>query len=297
VGKPITLNFYLLSFNFFAGGICLFQKIVCKVGSMALIRKEDNDINYNIIARLASELHPGMVLVTSGAAEIGRVDYMRRHKKEIQEDSLDAKTDYAAQGQMILMQNYRQFVAPEYSVRQILVEHLHFNDPEKREHIRRLIERAANQGAIPIVNYNDPVSDEENRRWELAHLREIGSDPVECVDNDETAAVLAELISADALVILTSAEGLYADPSDSSTIIPEITADTPAELGKIINDLKDYCHGTSRAGANGMAAKLQYVMRPAMNGTTVVTGSASYRISELLEGSVPRTIISVGIRN
>jgi glutamate 5-kinase len=260
---------------------------------MALIRKEDNDINYNIIARLASELHPGMVLVTSGAAEIGRVDYMRRHKREIEEDSLDAKTDYSAQGQMILMQNYRQFVAPEYSVRQLLVEHLHFNDPEKREHIRRFLERAARQGAIPIINYNDPVSDEENRRWELAHLREIGTEPVECVDNDETAAVIAELISADALVILTSANGLYADPQDSATIIPEIVAATPKELESKINKLKEFCHGASRSGANGMAAKLQYVTRPAMNGTTVVIGSASHRISELLEGTVPRTVIKV----
>ena len=267
--------------------------IVGKVGSMALIRQDDNDVNYNIIARIASQLRPGMVWITSGAAEIGRVDYMRRHKRTLDEDKLDAKTDYASQGQMILMQNYRQFIPPEFSVRQILVEHQHFNDPEKREHIRRLLLRCASQGAIPIVNYNDPVSVEENRRFELANLRENGAEPVECVDNDETAAVIAELLGADILVILTSADGLYEDPSDRSTLIREIIAAEPDELERKINTMKELCRGASRAGANGMAAKLQYVIRPAKSGTQVIIGNAKYRISELIEGAVPRTYIGL----
>ena len=43
--------------------------LVGKIGSMALIRREDNDIDYNIFARLGAELKPGMIWVTSGAAE------------------------------------------------------------------------------------------------------------------------------------------------------------------------------------------------------------------------------------
>ena len=50
--------------------------LVGKIGSMALIRREDNDIDYNIFARLGAELKPGMIWVTSGAAEIGRLDYI-----------------------------------------------------------------------------------------------------------------------------------------------------------------------------------------------------------------------------
>ena len=50
---------------------------VIKIGSMALIRKEDNDLDYNIFARLASELKPGFILVSSGATEIGRIDFLR----------------------------------------------------------------------------------------------------------------------------------------------------------------------------------------------------------------------------
>lgn len=53
--------------------------VVVKIGSMALIRKEDNDLDYNIFNRLASELKPGYILVSSGATEIGRIDYMKRN--------------------------------------------------------------------------------------------------------------------------------------------------------------------------------------------------------------------------
>ena len=68
---------------------------------------------------------------------------------------------------MILLKNYRRFINPSYSVRQMLVEHSHFNDSEKREHILKFLLRAPEQDAIPIVNYNDPVSSEENRKMEL----------------------------------------------------------------------------------------------------------------------------------
>ena len=106
--------------------------LVGKIGSMALIRREDADIDYNIFSRLGSELKPGMIWVTSGAAEIGRLDYIKRTGHELTCDSVDAKTDYAAQGQSILMEQYRHFIRQEYSVSQVLVEHQHFNDPEKR---------------------------------------------------------------------------------------------------------------------------------------------------------------------
>ena len=188
--------------------------LVGKIGSMALIRREDADIDYNIFSRLGRELRPGMIWVTSGAAEIGRLDYIQRTGHELDCPGVEAKTDYAAQGQTILMEQYRRFIRQEYSVRQVLVEHQHFNDDEKREHIRKLFLRARDQGAIPIVNYNDPVSDEEIRKLELNSLKQQNDHVVECVDNDETAAVICGLMKAKYLVILTSTEGIYRDPKD-----------------------------------------------------------------------------------
>lgn len=267
--------------------------LVGKIGSMALIRREDQDIDYNIFSRLGRELRPGMIWVTSGATEIGRLDYIQRTGKELTGDPEQDKADYAAQGQSILMQNYRQFIAPEYGVRQLLVEHTHFNDPEKREHIRRLLIRAARQGAIPIVNYNDPVSDVENRKMELAVRRQSGDVVHECVDNDETAAVIAGLVHARLLVLLTSTEGIYQDPKDPTTLVREVTGATVEDVERKVRALQRSCVGASRAGANGAGAKLEYALESVRSGTTVIIGHARHHLSDLVQGRVPCTRIGL----
>ncbi len=268
-------------------------ELVGKIGSMALIRREDQEMDYNIFSRLGSELRPGMIWVTSGATEIGRLDYMKRTGCELCGDPEQDKADYSSQGQAILMQTYRQFVRPEYGLRQILVEHTHFNDPEKREHIRLLLERAARQKTIPIVNYNDPVSDEENRKMELAARRRQGTEVHECVDNDETAAVIANLVHARTLVLMTSTEGIYRDPKDPETLVRDVTGKDPESVEKQIRILQESCVGASREGANGARAKLEYALQCVRNGTLVIIGHARHRLSDLTEGRVPCTRIGV----
>ncbi len=268
-------------------------ELVGKIGSMALIRQEDRDIDYNIFSRIGSELRPGMIWVTSGATEIGRLDYIKRTGRELNGDPEQDKTDYSAQGQAILMQNYRQFIRPEYGVRQILVEHTHFNDPEKREHIRQLLIRAAEQKTIPIINYNDPVSDEENRKMELAARRKLGGEVYECVDNDETAAVIAGLVKAKMLVLMTSTEGIYREKGNPDSLVRDVTGKTFEEVEKKVRELQAGCIGASRAGANGARAKLEYALSCVRGGTTVVIGHARHHLSELAEGRVPCTRIGV----
>ena len=263
--------------------------LVGKIGSMALIRRGDSDIDYNIFSRIGAELRPGMVWVASGAVEIGRIDYIKRAGRELSGDADEIKTDYSAQGQAILMENYRRFVRPEYSVRQFLVEHTHFNSRLTREYIRQALLRCAAQGAVPIVNYNDTVSFEEHRKMELMQLRDKTQDVVECVDNDETAAVIAQLVGAKTLLILTSADGIYADPKDPKTLVREVTAADGEEMERKIRELQAHCVGASRAGANGAKAKLEYILPCARAGMTVVIGNARWRISELLSGAAPST--------
>ncbi len=270
-------------------------ELVGKIGSMALIRREDRDIDYNIFSRLGAELRPGMIWVTSGATEIGRLDYIKRTGCELCGDPEQDKADYSSQGQAILMQNYRQFVRPEYGVRQILVEHTHFNDAEKREHIRALLERAARQKTIPIVNYNDPVSDEENRKMELAARRESGAEVHECVDNDETAAVIANLVHARTLVLMTSTEGIYRTVGDPSTLVEDVFGKSVEEVEARVRALQQGCVGASRSGANGAGAKLEYALDCVRKGTTVIIGHARHRLSDLVEGRVPCT--RIGIRS
>ena len=264
-------------------------ELVVKIGSMALIQKADNAIDYNTFQRLASALRPGMILITSGATEIGRLDYIQRNGQELTGEAEQVKVDYSAQGQSILMDTYRRFVHPEYSLRQVLVEHTHFNDAQRREHIRQMLLRAAKQKAIPVVNYNDPVSDEEVRKMELASRRAEGADVVECVDNDETAEVVAQLVNARNLLLLTSTEGIYLDKNNPSTLVTQVTAASREEMRQKVEELMGHCEGASRAGANGAKAKLAYALRAVENGTNVVIGHARHHIDDLLSGRVPCT--------
>jgi glutamate 5-kinase len=268
--------------------------VVVKIGSMALISQKDNDLDYNRISRLAKELRPGYILVSSGATEIGRLDYIKRNGSELKGDMEEIKTDYSAQGQSILMGLYREFINPKYSVRQVLVEHSHFNDHEKAEHIKRLLFRAANQNAIPIINYNDPVSNEENRKMEIAAMRRECDDAVvECVDNDETAAVTAHLVSARKLVMLTSAEGILKDLNDPASLIEDVSGKTLGEVNAKIDRLIEYCVGSSREGAAGARAKLEFARGPLNYGAEVIIAHARHKLGDILEGKIKCTHIKV----
>lgn len=270
-------------------------ELVIKIGSMALINREDNDIDYNIFARLSRQLHPGMILVSSGATEIGRVDYIKRMGKPLDGAEDTNKTDYSAQGQSILMEHYRRFVRPEYVIRQVLVEHNHFNDEAKRQHLYGLLMRCPQQNAIPIINYNDCVSDEENRKMELSLIQAQHPDTpvVECVDNDETAAVVAELVHTKQLILLTSTEGIYLDPKDPSTLVREVCAPDRETLRQMIDELKSHCKGASRSGANGAGAKIEYAYSCAKDGVEVIIGSPRYTIADLQSGAAPSTRIYI----
>lgn len=268
--------------------------LVVKIGSMALVRDKHNAIDYNVFSQLADSLRPGMILVSSGATEIGRIDYMQRNGgRELKGDRDHIMASYASQGQPILMEMYRRFVRPEYSVRQILIEHSHFNDPQKEAHIRQLLFDASNQNAIPIINYNDAVSDTENRKWEIRDLREHQSQVVECVDNDETAAVIARMVHARTLVILSRINGIYLEYDKPDTLIEEVTAPTFAEAEEKIDALIAGCQGASRVGANGAAAKLEFSKEAVRSGTTVIIANAKERLEDILDGTVRRTYLAV----
>ncbi len=265
--------------------------LVGKVGSMALIDKKRNALSYDTVARISQDLLPGDIWITSGAVEVGRLDYIKRNGAEIEGDAEDAKTDYSAQGQTVLMNTYRQFIDPKYSVRQILVEHQHFNDPEKREHLRAMLLRAKAQNAIPIINYNDAVSCEETRNLEIMNLKLKSAHVVQCVDNDETASQIACLMKAKTLLILTSTDGIYTDSKDKTTLVPVIGGKDIEELIKNVEYYQTLCDGASRKGANGAKAKLEYIKEPLYNGTEVIIASSQYGIREILSGSVPCTVI------
>lgn len=268
-------------------------QLVGKIGSMALINREINELDYNTFSRIGKYLRPGYVWVSSGAVEIGKIDYYKRNDKLIEPENDIAKSLYASQGQCILMENYRKFIKPEYSVRQILLEHSHFNDTEKREYIKTLLLETMGQRAIPIINYNDSVSNDEILKMELNEVRKNNETVAECIDNDETASRLSVLLKSKYLLILTSSEGLLRNAHDPNSLIKSVEGKNIDELIENMNGLFRLCDGASRAGANGMLAKLQYIQEPIKNGTIVIIGSPRYSIPDLIAGNVNRTIFQV----
>ncbi|MDR0302832.1 MAG: hypothetical protein LBI04_11055 [Treponema sp.] len=268
-------------------------ELVGKVGSMALIDKEKKNIDYNVFAQISMCLRPGYVWVSSGAAEIGRLDYMKRSSMELTGDDEENKTDYAAQGQSILMDNYRKYVNSNYNIRQFLVEHQHFNNTEKREYLREVLERAAAQNAIPIINYNDAVSDAESRKLEIQSLIDSGKETVECVDNDETASQIACILKCKRLLILSSVDGIFLNPEDPKSLIPRITGETVQDLLQNVDVYRSNCKSSSRKGAGGAAAKLEYIKEPLKNGTMVIIASSRYSIDDILRGLTPQTRIGL----
>ncbi len=266
-------------------------ELVGKVGSMALINTKKNDIDSDVIARISSYLRPGFVWVTSGATEIGRLDYIKRHGMPLAEDEEDMKADYSSQGQAILMAEYRKYVNEKYSIRQILVEHQHFNDDKKRERLQKALIRCKAQGAIPIINYNDAVSYDENRKMELQLLKNTKKKVVECIDNDETASQIALLVKPKYLVILSSVDGIMTDVKDAKSLVREISGKTEGELIDKINYYQNFCDGSSRKGANGARAKLEYLKEPAALGTTVFISSSQYDLDDIINDRVPSTKI------
>ncbi|MDR0839589.1 MAG: uridylate kinase [Oscillospiraceae bacterium] len=268
-------------------------ELVGKIGSMALINQEINELDYNTFSRIGKYLQPGHVWISSGAVEIGKIDYFKRNNSSIEPEDDIAKSLYAAQGQCILIENYRRFIEPEYSVRQILIEHNHFNDNAKKDYIKRLLMRSMEQKAIPIINYNDSVSNDEIMKMEVSKIRSSNEFAVECIDNDETASQISLLLKSRYLLIMTSSEGLLENPSEPSTLIEKVEGKDTYELIENIDGLLENCIGSSRKGSNGMLAKLQFLKEPIKNGTTVIIGSSKYTIPDLINGTVNRTIFMV----
>lgn len=267
-------------------------ELVGKIGSMALVDSVHGELDYNKFVRISRFLKPGMIWVSSGATVIGRLDYIHRNGKELTGSADDVKADYAAQGQTILMQTYRNFIDSRYSVRQVLLEHNHFNNETNREHIKNLLLRCAEQNAIPIVNYNDCVSSEENRKLEILKLQKAGKHVVELVDNDETAAQVACLVKARLLIILTNLDGIYSDLGNPDSLIREISGKDAAEVIENIDAVKQMCSGASREGANGAKAKLEYIKPCIEIGTKVIIASSRYDLKDIVENKVPCTVIA-----
>lgn len=219
------------------------RRIVIKVGSKALAG--DGELQRKFAEQLASLTKPkrGFVLVTSGAIAfgMGRLGYRSRPKET---GKLQAA---AAAGQSVLMRRWDEaFSAAGLTVAQVLLTHDDLADRERVNNARDAFAALLDAGAIPVVNENDTVSTAEIR-----------------LDNDQLAAMVAPLVSADLLILLTDVEGVLDKNGKRIAVMSD-----DAELGTV-------APVGQRLGSGGIVSKLDAAYKACHSGASVVIAQAS----------------------
>jgi glutamate 5-kinase len=250
----------------FAGG----SRVVVKVGSSSLTTAAgglDGARLEALVGELAKERLDGreVVLVSSGAIAAGLAPLGLPRRPS----DLATQQAAASVGQGLLVARYAQaFAKHGLSVGQVL---LTVDDVTRRAHYRnayRTVQKLLALGVLPVVNENDTVATHEIR---------FG-------DNDRLAALVAQLVHADALVLLSDVDGLYdGDPhAPETTRVSEVR--DPAELAGL------RIGGTGRAGvgSGGMQSKVEAARIATGSGIDVVLAAAS-EAAAVLAGEVVGT--------
>ena len=217
------------------------KRVVIKIGSSSLTHKETGRldlIKMEILVRELADLHnqgKDVIVVSSGAIAVGRA-VLGIHERP---SALAQKQACAAIGQAKLMMIYQKLFA-EYNqvASQVLMTKNTMVDNLNRRNAQNTFEELLKLGSIPIVNENDTIATYE----------------IEFGDNDTLSAVVAALIGADLLILLSDIDGLFTDDPHLNKkarfidVVESIDAHL-IEMGK----------GTtgSSVGTGGMATKLK----------------------------------------
>ena len=228
-------------------------RLVVKLGTGVLTdSKKQPDLAQfeQLVAQVAAEHRNGreVVIVTSGAvgAGMGVLGYEKRPA------TLDALQACAAIGQSRLMATYeRLFAKHGLHIAQVLLTHDDLQHHERHLNARNTLITLLRQRVIPIINENDAVS--------ITELK-FG-------DNDKLSALVACLLPADLLVILTTVDGLIEGFGTPAARVVE-------EVGKISSEVENSAGGTTSATAvGGMATKIQAAKMATRSGIPLVIAS------------------------
>lgn len=219
------------------------KRIVIKIGSSSLMHAATGKLNLTKIEKLVRILvdmkNSGkeVVLVSSGAIAVGRNTLGLQERP----DELSVKQACAAIGQAKLMMVYQKIFA-EYNTiaaQVLLTKNTILNDVS-RTNAENTFKELLHLGAIPIVNENDSVS-----TYEIEQVQTFG-------DNDRLSAIVASIIGADLLILLSDIDGLYTDDPNSN---PDAKFVKVVERIDNVLDMGKSTSG-SNVGTGGMAAKL-----------------------------------------
>jgi glutamate 5-kinase len=251
------------------------RRLVVKVGS-TLVTNEGRGLDHAAVANWAEEISAlsragrERVLVSSGAIAEGikRLGWRTRPR------AIHELQAAAAVGQMGLVQAYETaFAAFGLRTAQILLTHDDLADRKRYLNARTTLRTLLALGVIPIINENDTVT----------------TDEIKVGDNDTLGALVANLIEADVLVLLTDQAGLYdADPrkSASASLVREARAGDPA--------LEAMAGGAGSAlGKGGMLTKVLAAKRAARSGasTVIASGREPRVLTRLAAGEAIGTVL------
>ena len=253
------------------------MRIVVKVGTSTLAHATGrlNIRHVEELVKVLSDLKNAgheIILVSSGAIGmgVGKLNLPGRPA------DMPTKQAAAAVGQCELMYTYdKLFSQYNHTVAQILLAGGDVSDPHRRTNVQNTLSRLLELGTLPVINENDAVSTDE-----IGVVTTIG-------ENDTLSAIVAQLVDAQLLVLLSDIEGLYtADPrkDPSSRLIPvveQVTPEIEALAGGKGSDL----------GTGGMATKLKAAKMVTAAGCDMVitNGEHPERLYDIADGKAVGT--------
>ncbi len=262
-----------------ATAIAAADRIVIKIGSSLLVDSKTNSVDLVRLRGLAADIAgfkaagKQVLVVSSGAVALGR----RRLGSRARGTGLEKKQASAAVGQSMLMHAWESVFDPhDLTTAQILLTR---DDTETRRrwlNARATVGALLDMGAVPIVNENDTIV----------------TDQIKYGDNDRLAARVAQMISADLLILLSDVDGLYtADPrvDPDAVHIPYIETLTPE-----IEAMATGANAEAGVGTGGMATKLMAARIAAEAGcaTLIAAGKPRNRTAPTLEEGRRCTLIA-----
>ena len=229
------------------------KRIVIKVGSSSLVHQSTGELDLVKVERLIRVLSDlknqgkDVVLVSSGAVTVGCKTLGLNKRPEI----LSMIQACAAIGQGELMMLYQKlFMEYNHKAAQVLLTFDVITSAERRKNAENTLKQLLDLDIIPVVNENDTVATEE----------------IEFGDNDTLSAIVATLINADLLIVLTDQDGLFTDDPTKNPDAKKISV-----VKKIDDSLVNMAKGSSTTfGTGGMSTKIAAARIATDTGTDMV---------------------------
>ncbi|RFZ84644.1 glutamate 5-kinase [Mucilaginibacter terrenus] len=249
-----------------------YRRVIVKIGSNVITQPNglpDQERLSHLVDQVAAISKQGIevILVSSGAVASGRslIKVGDKH------DAVAARQLLASIGQVKLINTYAQlFEKYDTLCSQVLVTKEDFRDRVHYLNMRNCLEILLQNQVVPVINENDVVSVTE----------------LMFTDNDELAGLIASMLNAEALIVLTNVDGIYTgDPKlPGSEVIQEVTSEG-IDLSSFVSSAR------SQFGRGGMITKSSIAHKVAQLGITVhiANGTTDDILTELLAGKAVHT--------